>query len=778
VYKLSDRLKNLNQRLHEYDFSLPVHWYFNDVNILLDNKKYQALKKEPIAIRKAYSLQYIAEHLPVIIHADELVVGVPSYNSGEFGMCIPQYLTTAERKLFQQYGLSETSMFGHHPPSWNKIITYGVVGIRGEIEKELQGCLKNDSEKIIEYRAMLIALDALVIYAHRYATELMQKAQGCTNFIRKKELLQVADICRKVPLQPAESLQEAVQSYWFTYTILNSGGEFIPLGRLDQYFYRYYQEDIQSGRLTKAEAEDIIGSFLIKCNEGVRLEHKKTKKHCNIGFTAWSVTHLTENDIENLLTEDGAWHSSEDDNANNNYAFGQNANNKMMTCILGGENYLRQSEINEISYLILGLKSQMNLLFPTLGVRIGSNTPKVFLDYVSSILLINKGEPLIYNDESIIPGYISMGISREDASTYSSDGCWETLIPGKSEFIFQQPNLLKCLEWTLNRGIGIKSQQKESVDTGELLSFSTFEQLYQAYKQQMDVCMENMYNNFIRNYGISSLVAPDPLFSALVDDCIKNGKDIYNGGGKYRFRALIAAGLADTVDSLVAIRDVVYEKQRVTLEELNAALHMNWQGYERLRAYIINRVEKFGNDDDKSDCLAEHILHDYTTKLQELREKDCRIILVGGIGTFHFYPQFGREVAASANGRYSYEAIAPNYSPVPGFDKNGPTSVIKSITKPDLQELFVGTPVDISLNKTEFVGRSGIERLSSMIRSFCDLGGNIMSIAFNDIEEMKDAQIHPEKHKNLMVRMGGLSAYFISLAPQQQKNIIKRFERV
>lgn len=238
---------------------------------------------------------------------------------------------------------------------------------------------------------------------------------------------------------------------------------------------------------------------------------------------------------------------------------------------------------------------------------------------------------------------------------------------------------------------------------------------------------------------------------------------------------LLCAGFADTIDSLYAIRELVYVQHRLTLGELVQAMKDNWRGHERLQAYIIHRLPKYGNDAEGPDALAVHFLRDYSAKVRELRSRNKKIVLTGGIGTFHIYAALGNMTGASANGRWAYDALAPNYSPVPGNEQKGPLCVIKSATKADLSELMAGTPIDIAINANEFQGDSGIGRLRDLILDFCDVGGQIMTITSSSIEELKDAQYHPEKHKGLRVRMGGLSAYFIQLAPEQQDKIIARF---
>lgn len=780
MQQLTERLKRLNQRLHDVDFVTLGKWYFADINIL-DIKELSFLRQEPIPIRKAYALRYVAEKLPAIIKVDELIVGCPNQNSAEFGICIPRYLTDQEKDFFESYGISEVSLYGHHPPAYDKVLQHGVTGIKREIEQHLSAELAQEipvEDKIIEYRAMLLSLDALTIYASRYADAALQMALKSTDVFQRKELMNIYHICCKVPMQAAGSLQEAIQSYWFTYSVLNSGGEFLPLGRIDQYFYPYYRQDLQTNKITFEMAVDILGSFLIKCNERVVLNPKLwNKDYRRTGFVVGGINLRTPDSLrqEKEFRTNYFYHDDEPADSDNNKFFGQEANNKMMTCVVGGVDATGNDATNPLSYHFIELVYQMKLLLPTMGARIHKHTPSSFLRLLAEVLRYGQGEPIIYNDEAILKGYERLGISMTDARTYSSDGCWETLIPGMTNFKYARVSSLQCLEWVMNRGITQRSKVQDSIDMGDIAKFCDFDSFYAAYKKQLYFAMETEWESFLRNLGVNSLVAPDPLFSAIADDCISKGSDFYDAGAKYEFRMLLLTGLADTVDSLSAIKQLIYEEKKISLLELNTALQANWQGYERLRALIINKTAKFGNDNDYADAIAKQILLDFSRKLLELRSKNNRIILTAGIGTFHIYGALGHQIAASANGRSAYDALAPNYSPVPGCAKNGPLAVLKSATKPELRNFMEGTPIDLAINQNEFIGEAGIQRLMNMIRGFCDLSGQIMSITSTSVEVLLDAKKNPERHKDLRVRMGGLSAYFITLAPVQQDNIIARF---
>lgn len=785
MLQLTEKLKKLEDRLFNVEYYDPGKWYFADTNIL-EIEGNEFMRTEPMVVRRAYAHQHICHNLPALIKPDELIVGCPNQNSVGWGSTIPKYFDKDEEELAQRYELNECSIWGHHPPAFDKIIDQGVIGVKEEVFQALQEQLakeKPDETAVNEYRAMLIALDGLVDYARRYSDEALRMACVCEEEERKKELMEIHHICKKVPLHPAETLWEATQSYWLTYSVVNSGGEFIPLGRSDQYLYPYYQRDIDAGRITEEDALNIIGSFLIKCNERIIIDTKKAENHYNFGLFSQGRIYDEEEAEANINGTGGfaqrglPWQEDEDVDSEANFNYGQSGNDWLMNCIVGGVHSDGTDATNRISYMFVELMDAMNLLMPTLGARVHEDTPESFLKLLAQVLRYGQGEPIIYNDRTIIPGFVDLGIPVEEARDYCSDGCWETLLPGKSHFSYAHVMNLQCLEWTLNRGITLKTGSKDGLDTGDPLEFKTYDQLYEAYKKQMFDKIDFQCARRLENLGLSFMIAPDPLFSSITRDCVKNGRDISQDGARYIFHMILATGLADTVDSLAAIKKMVYEEKKVSLEELISAMNHNWEGQERLRALMVNQVPKFGNDQDYVDEIAVQILRDFEEHVQTWSGKHEKVLFPCGIGTFENYAVLGRDTAASANGRYNWEALAPNYSPVAGADLNGPTSVMKSISKPDLKRYYAGTPVDIAVNSNEFEGEAGVIRLKDLIESFCELGGQIMTITSTNVEDLKDAKIHPEKHKDLRVRMGGLSAYFIAMAPAQQNNIIKRFSR-
>lgn len=781
---LTKRLEKIKDRIFNVEFHDPGVWYFGDVNILNDENKQEAL-----VVRKGIATKFMGEHLPAYIKADELIVGNPNMNSVGFGSVLPKYATDEEEEKAKDYKLNEKSIWGHHPPRWDKILKEGFSGVTKEIQDSLEKQYQKDEpdmDAIDELRAMLIAIDGVTVFAKRHAQTLLRASAEEKDPVRKKELYQMYKVCDRVPFEPAQNLWEALQAYWFAYCMINSGGEFIPLGRVDQNVYPYYKKDIEEGTITEEFASELIGSFLAKCNERICTDMKKWENHYDFGVFSQGVPPDFSTGTEEVGGHESGsydsrtlmWKENEDIHSEANFNYGQSANDWLMNMIIGGVRPDGEDGTNEVTYELLRLRFEMGLLMPTLSARVSSKTPEKFWIELAKCLRHSEGEPAIYNDDAIIPGFLDLGIPIEEARDYTNDGCWECLIPGRSHFSYAHIMNLRCLEWVFTRGVTLMSGEKEGLDTGELSDFKDFESFYQAYCQQVGAQIDEQIEKRLENLGLSKIIAPDPLMSSVFDGCIEKGRDLTDVNTvPYTFHLLLITGLSNTVDSLAAIKKLVFEDKTVTLEDFKNAIENNWKGYERLRLMVLNKTPKYGNDDEYADEILIRVMKDFEDHVNGWKEKQNQLLIPCGIGTFENYAALGWNLSASPDGRENKEALAPNYAPTPGVDINGPTAVIKSATKPDLMRYYCGCPLDISLNANEFLGNVGIDRMKGVLKSFCELGGQIATFTTCSVEELKDAVVNPEKHKNLKVRMGGLSAYFIAMSPAQQENVIQRFSK-
>ena len=781
---MTPRLEKIKTRLFDKEFHDPGTWYFKDVNIVTDENK-----NEPLVVRKGMATRYMGEHLPAYIRPDELIVGNPNMNSVGFGTVLPVYATEEELATAAQYKMNANSVWGHHPPHWEKVLHIGFRGIIDEIQAELcKQCssAEPDAKAVAEYRAMLQAIQGVLSFAQRHAEQALTDAAKETDPVRRRELFEIHRVCSRVPYLPAETLHEATQAYWFTYAMVNSGGEYVPLGRVDQHLYPYYESDLKKGLLTDERADDLMGSFLAKCNERICTDTKNWENHYDFGLFSQGVPlSYSTGTEESGGHESGGYdiralkyQESESVDSDANFNFGQSGNDWLMNMIIGGLRPDGEDGTNEITFKLLRLRFEMSLLMPTLSVRVSSKAPEKLWRELAVCLRQCEGEPAIYNDDAIIPGFVEIGIPLEQARDYSNDGCWETLIPGKSYFSYAHIMNLRCLGWVFTRGVTVMTGETEGVDTGALETLTDFEKFYDAYCQQVDSQVDLQVQRRLENLGMSEMIAPDPLISTIMDGCIEKGRDMTGANIlPYTFHPLLITGLSNVVDSLCAVKKLVYEDHKATLEDFKNAIAHNWEGFAELRLIALNKVPKYGNDSDYADDMLARVMQDFEKSCIAWRGKQDRIKIPVGIGTFENYAALGRNLSASPDGRGSGEALAPNYSPTPGVDVNGPTAVIKSATRPDLMRYFCGCPLDIALNANEYQGDAGLTRMEGIIKSFCDLGGQIGTITTTSVEELQDAVVHPEKHKNLKVRMGGLSAYFIAMSAVQQQNIIQRFAK-
>lgn len=755
-----DRLARIKDRLVNVEYVTKREWWGEGTTILTNEE----ILREPLIVRKAKACEYVLCNMPIAIKPDELIVGMPTMSCCGFGRLFPEYATSEEKAAAAQKGLSIKSVWGHHPPNWEKGIRLGLRGLREEIvrnQKAEEAKETADIEKLELYRSMLIGIEAIRKLSLRYRDLALAEAEKEADPIRKKELLEISDICARIPEEPARTLQEALQSFWFYYISFDSCMERIPAARADQYLYPYYKHDIDNGIITYERARDLIGSWMAKCSERVQILSELWENH--LGPEDNSVG--GDPDDKSLFIE------MENDQA---YTLGTSANHWFMNVVLGGLNEKGEDVTNELSYLMLETWAYLELVAPVMNVRFHKNTPERLYEACARILRCGSGEPAIYNDEAIIEGLVKIGVPIEDARLYSNDGCWEVVIPGKTNFNFAHIEVLQILEYVLFHGQSLVRKKQEGPDLGDPREWKSYDELYSIFREQVFIRLEKIIRNRMKYLFDSHEIAPDPLMSILMDNCIEKGLDLTNGGTEYIFFVPVITGIANCVDSLAVIKKLVYEEKAITMDELLQAIETNFEGREPLRQMVINRVPKFGNDEPYVDEICAQLLKEIADKTKEIQSGLDHIYLPLAIGTFENMARFGHNLGASADGRLYQQSIGSNYAPAIGMDTSGPTAAIKSITHADLLPYINGCPLDIQINSNEVEGEAGVKRIEALIKSFLDLGGIILTITGVSEELLRDAQIHPENHRGLRVRLGGLSAYFIALPEDVQNIMIKR----
>jgi len=629
-----------------------------------------------------------------------------------------------------------------HTVLGDKIYSKGFLDIKNDIKKSIENLdFYNDPEaydKWEELKAMDIAADALISYAKRYSKKLNELATGEKDELRKKELLKMAKICKYVPVHPPRTFWEALQYYWFVHlgvTIeLNTWDSFNP-GRLDQHLYPFYKKGLEDGTLTKENAKELLQAFWIKFNN--------QPAPPKVGVTAQESATYTDFTLINIggVKEDGSDAS------------------------------------NELSYLILDVVEEMRLLQPSSMVQLSKKNPNRLIKRALDIIKTGFGQPSIFNTEAIIQELLHQGKSIIDARKGGASGCVETGAFGVESYILTGYfNLVKVLEITLNNGIDPRTGKFIGLKTGNPIEFQTFDEFYDAFERQLNYFIDIKIkgNNIIER--IYAKYMPSPFLSLLIDDCIANGKDYNAGGARYNTTYIQGVGMGSFTDCLASIKYNVYDKNVVVFSELLQALDNNFEGYEDLREKIIFETPKYGNDDDYADNLAVRIFESYFNAVNgrpNTKGGHHRINLLPT--TVHIY--FGKMIRTMPDGRKSTQPLSEGISPVQGADTNGPTAVIKSVSKIDHLRTG-GTLLNQKFTPQILASEDGIEKLVHLIRSYFRLDGHHIQFNVVDADTLRKARENPEQYRDLIVRVAGYSDYFVDLTPELQEEIIKRTEHV
>jgi pyruvate formate-lyase/glycerol dehydratase family glycyl radical enzyme len=625
---------------------------------------------------------------------------------------------------------------------YGKVVHIGFNGIieeaKAEIEK-LKG-LKNedDFEKIEFLNSGIICCEAVITLAKRYAKLAKEMAGKEKNAKRKAELNKIAEICEWVPANPARTFYEALQSFWFTHVAANlEGADYAETpGRMDQYLYPTYEKDVVSGDMTRQDAAELLACLWVKLNEMECVRGEFMQK------------------------------------------FSQSSQNQHLT--IGGVDENGRDATNELSVMILEVARQMKLPQSAIYIRVHKNTNQEFLvKAAESNRDHGAGIPAYLNDEATINKFMSMGIPLKDARNWVAIGCVAPVLgyctgsPYSGTLLF---NKTKMFELALNNGVDPRTGKLASIKTGDPRKFKSYQECYDAFINQYKFFMEKS-NTFMKavESSIKTFVS-FPYCSMLTDDCIKNGKGIYQGGPRYQSDiGILDSGLQNVGDSLAAIKKYVFDENRVTMDELLKAMAVNFKGKEDLRQLLLT-APAYGNDNDYVDDIFNTVSWDtgkITTDYHIF--SNMPTILFRGGATQHYWS--GGVVGATPDGRKAYEPMADGIlSPVQGKDVKGPTAVLLSATKMNHLEHAVATLHNVKLSPTTLRSREGINKFLSLIKTYFDLGG--WHLQFNMIgqEVLCEAQRRPDDFKDLVVRVAGYSAFFVDLSPDVQNDIIRRTE--
>ncbi len=641
-----------------------------------------------------------------------------------------------ENDVFTEYMISRAP---GHVNLDEKVITKGLLRLRKDVADSLKDIRYSSPEcyrKTLELEAMKVVIDAALIFSKRHGLKALELAKKEKDAKRRIELEKIAEICSHVPAYPARNLHEALQAYWFVHliTLLEVNNWAIGPGRFDLYMYPFYKRDIENQLITREEAKELLECLWIKFNNTVA-PAKETKT------ASMSATY---NDFA-LLN-------------------------------LGGLNEEGLDAVNELSYLLLDVIKEMKLTQPNSIVLISEKTQKEFVTRAMEVVKEGFGQPAIFNADLVIQELLSKGKTLIDARLGGPNGCVTVNACGKENMASSgYCNWVKVLEITLNNGTNPFTGVRVGLETGKACDFKTFDELIEAYRKQLEFFVDIKIdgNNLIDMIYAENM--PVPFLSVLVDDCIKNGKDFHAGGARYNMSYIQGVGLGTLTDSLAAIKKVVFDDKRITLDDLMEAMRKNFKGHERLRQLLLNRVPKYGNNDDNADRIMKRVVDIYYETVNDRpssRGGKYGINLLPT--TVHVY--FGSRSGATPDGRNAARPLSDGISPVQGSDREGPTSVIKSASKMD-QGRFCGTLLNQKFSPQVLKNSEDLNKLSLLIKTYFKLNGHHIQFNVIDATTLKSAQAKPEDYRNLVVRVAGYSDYFVNLSKGLQNEIISRTEQ-
>lgn len=737
--------------------------YIEDKSLLAGN---QATKNRNAPIFPEYTMEFVMNELDQFEKRDGDIFYITEKTKEQLREIAPfwqnnnlrargEALLPEEVRVFM-----ETGVFGmegklnagdaHLAVNYERILKDGLRGYEKRV-KEYKATLDltnpDNIDKYCFYNAVLIVLKAVRNFANRYSVLAKDLAEKELNQERKIELLEISRICSKVPYEPAETFQEAVQSVWFIQLILQieSNGHSLSYGRFDQYMYPYYDRDIKNGTIKESEALELLTCLWIKT-----LTINKVRSQAHTLSSAGSPMY-------------------------------QNVT-------IAGQTTDKKDAVNDLSFLVLKSVAQTRLTQPNLTVRYHKNINKHFFDECVEVMRLGFGMPALNNDEIIIPSFMDWQVKEEDAYNYSAIGCVETAVPGKWGYrctgmsYINFPRMLLC---TMNNGVDLTSNKRFTKGYGYFTEMESYEELLKAWDKTIreitrySVIVENVIDK------ASERDVPDILCSALTDDCIARGKTIKEGGAVYDFISGLQVGIANMADCLAAIKKLVYEEKKITRQELWDAILDDFSSpkNKKIQEMLIREAPKYGNDDDYVDQLIVEAYDSYIEEIEKYPNTRYNRGPIGGIryaGTSSISANVGQGMStmATPDGRNAFEPLAEGCSPAHNSDKNGPTAVFKSVSKLRTNKITGGVLLNQKMTPQMLSTEENRQKLELLIKTFFNrLHGYHVQYNIVSKETLIDAQKHPENHKDLIVRVAGYSAFFNVLSKKTQDDIIGRTEQ-
>lgn len=782
---MNTRIKQLRKESFEAKPSISIE------RALLETEFYeQNAGKHSLPVLRALSFKHLCQHKTIYIGEDELIVGergpkpkaVPTFP--ELTCHSAEDLRVLKSRAMTSYHISEEDIatyeekvipywqgrsmreriFSHVPPEWQDayqaglftefmeqrapghtaldgtIYTTGMVDFKVKIADRIARLdYHNDpqaADRHEQLMAMDISCDATIIFANRHADLAMEMATKENNAKRKQELENIAQICRNVPENAPQTFQEALQTYWFvhlgTITELNGWDAMTP-GHIDHHLQPFFEKELANGSLSRDDAKELLSCLWIKVNN-----HTAPPK---VGVTA---------------KESGTY-------------------NDFTQINLGGVKPNGTDATNEVSYIALEVSDELHLLQPQPSVHISSKTPTHFLKAATKVIRKGYGYPSIFNSDMVITEQIRVGKEVEDAREGGTSGCIETGAFGKEAYILTgYLNVPKILEVTLNNGVDPLTGKMVGIATGDPSTFTSYDDIYTAFSKQLNyvVDLKVKVNNYIER--MYARYSPAPFLSVVIHDCIEKGQDYYNGGPRYNTNYIQCCGIGTVTDSLSAIRTHVIDGN-VPMERLLTALTNNFENDEALRLTLANKTPFFGNDDDRADNIMQQVYKSLFNAIDGKPNTKGTVYHLNMLSTTcHVY--FGKMLGATPNGRRAHLPESDGTSPSHGADVQGPTAVIKSLSKMD-QAKSGGTLLNQRFLPSVLSSEQDLDKLCEMVRTYFTLGGHHIQFNVIDTKTLKMAQETPDDYKNLLVRVAGYSDYFVDLDKEHQEEIISRTEQ-
>jgi len=774
--KATDRIISLKNK------TLSAARYLSIEQAKIITRIYEENEDQPVILKRAEALAHALTEIPIVIDPDELIVGnrTPDIRAGvvfpEAGINWLKYELetlpfrpqdpfnvkqadkdffkeilepfwrgkTLEDDIYRSFGENISSFDkvvkinqkdhaqGHICPNVKDWLKSGPAGLLKKTQEKLKSA---SAEQIDFYTSVTVTLKASCSFMKRYSALAAEMAENQVEKSAVKNLGDISGICLKLSENPPETFREALQSVWFLFVILHlesNASSFSP-GRMDQYLYQFFTDDLKRGSLNNVEALELLEALFIKFNQIVYMRNEHSAKYF-AGFPiGFNVT-------------------------------------------VGGRKKNGEDATNELSYLILRTQDHIRLPQPNLTARLHKKSPDDFINECSRVIGLGNGMPQIVNDENIIPALDAIGINHEDSMDYALVGCVELSTQGSylgwsDAAMF---NLVKVLELTLNNGKCMISGKQTGVKTGSLDKYPDFNSLKNAFKEQIDFFIEKMILACEVVEKCHQDHLPSPFLSCVVNDCLTNGTDVTKGGATYNFSGIQAIQAANVADSLAVLKKLVFEDKIISRKEMLDALRNNFEGRESLRQRCINRVPKYGNDVEWVDRLGAESVTYFAERIKSYTNfRGGRYHM--GLYTVSAHVPMGQNVAATPDGRFAMTPLADGgMSPMYGRDKLGPTAVLNSVSRIPSHLATNGTLLNMKFLPSFFTNDSDREKFSSLLRSFISLTVNHVQFNVVTAQELINAKADPESYRGLTIRVAGYTAYFTELAGDLQDEIIKR----